>query len=80
MEESKENNTEIIQDNLIISDRLENKDIRILIGTDKYNHQVFWEYGNRALANRHLLITGTSRQGKTYSIQTMLFEISKHKV
>ena len=48
MEESKENNTEIIQDNLIISDRLENKDIRILIGTDEYNHQVFWEYGNRA--------------------------------
>lgn len=45
VEESKENNTEIIQDNLIISDRLENKDIRILIGTDKYNHQVFWEYG-----------------------------------
>ena len=80
VEESKENNIEIIQDNLIISDRLENKDIRILIGTDKYNHQVFWEYGNRALANRHLLITGTSGQGKTYSIQTMLFELSKHKV
>ncbi len=57
-----------------------NKDVRVLIGTDKYNHQVFWEFGNKALANRHLLITGTSGQGKTYSIQTMLYELSKHNV
>lgn len=54
--------------------------VRVLIGTDQYNHQVYWEFGNKALANRHLLITGTSGQGKTYSIQTMLFELAKHNV
>lgn len=57
-----------------------NTDVRVLIGTDKYNHSVFWEFGNKALANRHLLITGTSGQGKTYSIQTMLYELSKHNI
>lgn len=56
------------------------ENVRVLIGTDKYNHQVFWEFGNKALANRHLLITGTSGQGKTYSIQTMLFELAKHSI
>ena len=35
------------------------------------------EFGNKALANRHLLITGTSGQGKTYSIQTMLYELAR---
>lgn len=57
-----------------------NTDVRVLIGTDKYNHQVFWEFGNKALANRHLLITGTSGQGKTYSIQTMIYELSKYNI
>ena len=41
---------------------------------------MFWEFGNKALANRHLLITGTSGQGKTYSIQTMLYELSKYNI
>lgn len=56
------------------------RDIRVLIGKDKFDHKVFWEFGSRALANRHLLITGTSGQGKTYSIQTMLFELAKSNV
>ena len=54
--------------------------IRVLIGEDKYNHSVYWEFSNKALANRHLLITGTSGQGKTYSIQSMLFELNKHNI
>ena len=56
------------------------RDIRVLIGKDKFEHNVFWEFGNKALANRHLLITGTSGQGKTYSIQTMLLELAKSNV
>lgn len=53
---------------------------RVLIGTDKISEQVYWEFGHKQLANRHLLITGTSGQGKTYSIQTMLYELSKSNV
>lgn len=51
--------------------------VRVLIGRDKYKHDIYWEFGNKALANRHLLITGTSGQGKTYSIQTMLYELAR---
>lgn len=53
---------------------------RVLIGKDKRNEEVYWEFGNEKLANRHLLITGTSGQGKTYSIQTMLYELSKANI
>ena len=53
---------------------------RIFIGKDKISEKVFWEFGHDQMANRHLLITGTSGQGKTYSIQTMLYELSKFKV
>lgn len=53
---------------------------RVNIGTDRSGNNVYWEFGNSQLANRHLLITGTSGQGKTYSIQTMLYEISKANV
>ena len=54
--------------------------VRIAIGKDRKGNDVFWEFGNTQLANRHLLITGTSGQGKTYSIQTMLYEASKSNV
>lgn len=50
------------------------KDARILIGKSKYNTDVYWDFGNRQLGNRHLLITGRSGQGKTYLIQCMLYE------
>lgn len=53
---------------------------RVLIGSDKLSDEVCWEFGHKQLANRHLLITGTSGQGKTYSIQTMLYELSKSNV
>lgn len=53
---------------------------RVLIGMDKIAEQVYWEFGHKQLANRHMLITGTSGQGKTYSIQTMLYELSKSNV
>lgn len=53
---------------------------RVMIGYDKIKDNVCWEFGHKQLANRHLLITGTSGQGKTYSIQTMLYELSKSNV
>lgn len=61
-------------------ERTKEETIRILIGEDCYKRKVFWEFGDKALANRHLLITGTSGQGKTYSIQTMLYELAKKNV
>lgn len=51
-------------------------DIRVLIGNDTAKNPIYWEFGNKQLANRHLLITGSSGQGKTYSIQTMLYELT----
>lgn len=55
-------------------------DLRILIGKDRTGNDVYWEYGHKGLSNRHLLITGTSGQGKTYGIQSMLYELSKANV
>ncbi len=55
-------------------------DIRVLIGKSKTLSDVYWEFGSRQMANRHLLITGTSGQGKTYSIQTMLYELAKSNI
>ena len=51
--------------------------VRVLLGNSEFNKKIYWEFGNPSLANRHLLITGTSGTGKTYSIQTMLYELSK---
>ncbi|WP_404448094.1 DNA phosphorothioation-dependent restriction protein DptH [Sutcliffiella horikoshii] len=54
------------------------EDIRIKIGTaEASSHEVYWEYGNKGLANRHLLISGKSGQGKTYFMQCLLLEKSK---
>lgn len=55
-------------------------DIRVLIGKNKIMSDVYWEFGSPQMANRHLLITGTSGQGKTYSIQTMLYELAKSNI
>lgn len=54
--------------------------IRVQIGMDKAGNRIYWEFGNKQLSNRHLLITGMSGQGKTYSIQTMLFELNRLSV
>lgn len=53
-------------------------DIRVLLGTEENtsNHKIYWEYGNKNLPNRHLLIQGKSGQGKTYFIQRILNEVS----
>ena len=52
---------------------------RILLGkTDSGGgREIFWEFGHPELANRHLLIFGSSGQGKTYAIQALLCELGK---
>lgn len=53
-------------------------EVRIKIGrAENSNHEIYWEYGNKGLANRHLLISGKSGQGKTYFMQCLLLEKSK---
>ncbi|MBQ6208118.1 MAG: DUF853 family protein, partial [Oscillospiraceae bacterium] len=54
--------------------------IRVLVGKDNAGREVFWDFGHPQLPNRHMLITGTSGQGKTYSIQVMLKELSEKGV
>ena len=56
------------------------EEIRVLIGKDKRNVPVYWEFGHKKLANRHILITGTSGQGKTYAIQTMILELARQNI
>lgn len=56
-------------------------DVRILLGeAEGSTKKIYWEYGNENLANRHLLITGRSGQGKTYFIQSALKELASSKV
>ena len=38
---------------------------------------VCWEFGHPELANRHMLIFGTSGMGKTYAIQCLLSELGR---
>lgn len=48
---------------------------RILLGkTISGGRPVHWEFGHPELANRHMLIFGTSGMGKTYAIQCLLCE------
>lgn len=51
---------------------------RVLIGQSlDSSEKIYWEYGNKQLANRHLIVFGRSGQGKTYCIQGLLMEIAK---
>lgn len=51
---------------------------RILLGkTVVGNKSVYWEFGHPDVANRHMLIFGTSGMGKTYAIQCFLSELGR---
>ncbi|VEN73294.1 AAA-like domain protein [Candidatus Desulfarcum epimagneticum] len=53
---------------------------RIFLGnTLTGNQPVYWEFGHKDLANRHMLIFGSSGQGKTYAIQCILCEMGKFR-
>lgn len=57
------------------------EDVRILIGeAEGSNQEIYWEFGNPQLANRHLLISGKSGQGKTYFMQCLLLEQAQNGV
>lgn len=56
----------------------ENQEVKILLGKSKLSREkIMWNYTNKSMANRHLLITGKSGQGKTYAIQSFLMEFAK---
>lgn len=51
---------------------------RILLGkTINGAKPVYWEFGHSELANRHVLVFGTSGMGKTYAIQCLLSELGR---
>ena len=54
--------------------------VKVYIGKDNRGNIVNWSFGHPKLSNRHLLITGSSGQGKTYLIQAMLSELSKQGI
>ncbi|MBE0471154.1 MAG: ATP-binding protein [Methyloprofundus sp.] len=52
---------------------------KLLIGTKSNGERVYWHYGHPQLANRHMLLFGTSGSGKTYGIQCLLTEMAKRR-
>ncbi len=50
---------------------------RIFLGRSTSGLNVYWEFGHPELTNRHLLIFGKSGVGKTYAIQTLLYELGR---
>ena len=54
---------------------------RFLLGEDiRTKEKIYWEYMNKELNNRHLLINGNSGSGKTYCIQTLILEAVKNNI
>lgn len=56
-------------------------DVRILLGEDiRKKQKYYWEFGNKELNNRHLLINGNSGCGKTYCIQGLLMSTASQGI
>ncbi|RLC11146.1 MAG: ATP-binding protein, partial [Deltaproteobacteria bacterium] len=52
---------------------------RIFLGKGiQVGKEIYWEFGHPELANRHMLIFGTSGMGKTYTIQALLCELGRY--
>lgn len=76
---------EIWVDEKIVAEELKEiislEKIRVLVGEiEGTTKKIYWEYGNSHLANRHILISGRSGQGKSYFIQCILLELSKQGI
>lgn len=65
---------------MVNEDTTEFENIRILLGETEGKRKVYWEYGNKDMANKHALITGKSGYGKSYAIECILLEFAKFKV
>lgn len=74
--ENPEESIEIIHDEVRIDDSEKSRsvsEVRILLGEEmRTKEKYYWEFGNKNLNNRHLLINGNSGCGKTYCIQGLL--------
>ena len=76
--EQQTNQPDKIQQIHLSNDSTASQGWRILLGrVENSNRNVYWEFGNSGLPNRHLLISGKSGQGKTYFMQCLLLEMSK---
>ena len=54
---------------------------RVEIGNDTFSgEKIYWEYGHKDLANRHLIIFGSSGQGKTYCIQGLMMSLADSNI
>jgi len=71
---------EIIDTDTTAFEESEGKWNRVFLGkTISGDLPVYWEFGHKDLANRHILIFGSSGQGKTYAIQCMLCEMVRFR-
>ena len=71
---------ELNSNNNVNSDEI-NQNARFLLGIDiRNNEKIYWEYMNKQLNNRHLLINGNSGSGKTYCIQALILEAIKNNI
>jgi DNA phosphorothioation-dependent restriction protein DptH len=56
-------------------------EVRLPLGYAEGSSQIInWEYGNSNLANRHMLVSGKSGQGKTYFLQGLILEMAKKHI
>lgn len=79
VEEDTSSKVPSISENGKLTKKLE--DTRVLLGTVEGSTQkIYWEYGHRELANRHILISGKSGQGKTYFMQCLLMELAANDI
>ncbi|OLQ79850.1 DNA phosphorothioation-dependent restriction protein DptH [Photobacterium proteolyticum] len=54
---------------------------RVEIGSNTCTgEKVYWEYGHKDLANRHMIIFGSSGQGKTYCIQGLMMSMADSQI
>ena len=76
-----ESNTDTMTTSGSTSEKKKVSDVRIWLGNDMKNgERIYWEFGNKSLNNRHLLINGNSGCGKTYCIQGLLMSAARQGV
>lgn len=70
-----------VKPEIINEQKMDVNKIRVLLGTvEGSTKKIYWEFGHPELANRHILISGKSGQGKSYFIQCLLLELARNGV